>query len=771
VLVALVMALSMVAYADDSTGLVISESGSVEIDYQVNGENLAWHRVYDTLVDDDHPVVYMAGNSYSDEGNVSNISLTVTGKGTLTFDYCLESADKDGSIYQNYTKPYGMFYSSAAAITSTNWSEADNYKGKSNWLDDFVVKSGWGTVTIPISSTGTTTVYVAYYRNGKLSTGTDYVAISNVCFTSDLKTLTVENTNSTYGSVAVKEGENALNPASSYAITPNADVTLTAITAENGQFYGWVEDGKLLSTETTYKTTLTASRTIQAVFAKAGTYTARLNGTFYDGENGLTTALSAAKSSDTVVMLKDQTLSSNAEVKAGVTLVLACMDNDPGYVTTSEGFQFNPSSEKNSYGDNTLYATLTINSDATLTVNGTVMVNAVTGILAGGGYDQNLISGGYAVIDLKGSITVKSGGTLENFGQITGSGTVTAESGASIGDRYEIHHYRGGSYLTSAYNYTYPLLESGCYGIESTVVVKSGASLYGLVKMYESAFLTYHHTRFPQIDNTNGLIRLSDGATLTRTYADKRFTLTIDGGAAFDGSALTLVLLNSEFPLTTKDYVYPVNGDHSFVLKNGDYAVNESFKLMPGATVDVMGDASVTVAADKTLVAYSGYTDSYVTESLRYPSDYDDASITLHGGATMTVKGSFGGNVLTEDCTTTSPATLDLSSAQAYRNVATVEMANASTTTTVTTNTVLEGVATVVKKTYTNDGTGWAFAQSAQIYGDANQDGKVTLNDIDAILANLGKTGTDVYGDANQDGKVTLNDIDAVLANLGRTNS
>jgi hypothetical protein len=290
--------------------------------------------------------------------------------------------------------------------------------------------------------------------------------------------------------------------------------------------------------------------------------------------------------------------------------------------------------------------------------------------------------------------------------------------------------------------------------------------------MYESAFYTYHHTRFPQVDNQNGLIRLSSGATLTRTYAENRFTLTIDGGAAFEGSALTLVLSGDEFPLTTTEYVYPVNGDLSFVLKKGDYAVNESFKLMPGATVDVMSGANVTVAADKTLVAYSGYTDQYATESLRYTTAYGtDASITLYGGATLTVKGSFAGNVLTQNCTETSPATLDLSSAQAYRNVPTVEMADYSNTTTVTTSTVLEGVTTVVKLTYTNDGTGWVFAQSARIKGDADGSGEVTLSDISVVLANLGKTGTNVNGDADSSGEVTLSDISVVLANLGNKKS
>ena len=54
--------------------------------------------------------------------------------------------------------------------------------------------------------------------------------------------------------------------------------------------------------------------------------------------------------------------------------------------------------------------------------------------------------------------------------------------------------------------------------------------------------------------------------------------------------------------------------------------------------------------------------------------------------------------------------------------------------------------------------------------GDANQDGKVNINDLTIVLANFGQTGmTWTQGEFTGDGTVDINDLTIVLANYGRT--
>ena len=54
--------------------------------------------------------------------------------------------------------------------------------------------------------------------------------------------------------------------------------------------------------------------------------------------------------------------------------------------------------------------------------------------------------------------------------------------------------------------------------------------------------------------------------------------------------------------------------------------------------------------------------------------------------------------------------------------------------------------------------------------GDANQDGKVDINDLTKVLTNYGQSGTTwTQGDFNGDGKVDINDLTKVLTNYGQS--
>jgi hypothetical protein len=54
--------------------------------------------------------------------------------------------------------------------------------------------------------------------------------------------------------------------------------------------------------------------------------------------------------------------------------------------------------------------------------------------------------------------------------------------------------------------------------------------------------------------------------------------------------------------------------------------------------------------------------------------------------------------------------------------------------------------------------------------GDANQDGRVDINDLTIVLADFGRTGqTWNHGDFNGDGRVDINDLTVVLAKFGRS--
>jgi uncharacterized repeat protein (TIGR02543 family) len=408
---------------------------------------------------------------------------------------------------------------------------------------------------------------------------------------------------------------------------------------------------------------------------------AAIGDTAYDS---LVDALAAAKSGDTVTVEGIQTLDEDATVPSGVTLLLKCENS-----TT-----INPdgTSGSNKGPDKEAYTTLTIADSTTLTVEGTLVVNAYTGVQNGGGYDQGLINGGWAQIVLDGTIDV-NGGTMKNYGSVIGSGKVNATS-ANIYDRYEVINWRGGTYAYYCVGFsyavlgstksivTYPMLETNCHAIETTLNIDSGSSFYGLVKMYADG--SWNTTDYKLIGSDNAMIQLSSNGGVTKSYDGARSIITLTGGATFSGSTMSISAKGYNMSLSTKSFVYPIDGDIDFVLKSGSYTVSNSFKMLPGSTVELLSGATLTVSSGKKLALYDEtFEDTCTYGSDPYPSGRGAATLTMHGGSKLTVSGSIGGHVvMAADVTATNSATVTVSGT----SVTTKEMTGQSTSASYTFN-------------------------------------------------------------------------------------
>ncbi len=415
-----------------------------------------------------------------------------------------------------------------------------------------------------------------------------------------------------------------------------ANITLTATPNSGYDFLYWHEVGSstILSRNPEYKLSLMSNRNVVAEFVPVGTYVA-----FGQQTNQFYSTFDAAFADNTTVFtFGNVTLSDNYTVPAGKTLIVSCMDNDPGVVKGRNPDGTNTAGTVGVGPDAKLYSTLTVPEGKTLTVNGTLIVNAVTGRPEAGHYDQD-ITGGYAKIALDGNIVVN--GTLKNYGYIEGTGSVTANAGGTVGDLYIATNWRGGTQALAMYNNSvYPMNEYAIHNITVPVIINSGAAYTALVKMYASG--SYNYTEFPQV-GANALIQPVSGTTVTKTFEGVREKYTINGSANFGSSTLSIVGTN----LSTGDFLYPWDGDMDFEIVSGTTTFDNNFKFMPGAVVNVGDNANITVASGKSVVFYDDgvFNDVDNTDNTQYPEGRGNAKLNIGKNVTVTNNGTLVGEM------------------------------------------------------------------------------------------------------------------------------
>lgn len=546
------------------------------------------------------------------------LNITSTETGILCFDYLVDGSERSDLR--------GYF-------------EDDSY----NYLIDVSGKKGWTHLEIPFEvhrsapdEAGRS--FQLEYSNWD-ARPEEYAAIANLSFQTG--PATVKLNSFSHGTVqGIAPGETVCSIGETKTLIAKPD--------EGYRFLGWVdENNNLLSMADTYSFVVRENRSITPLFIDPSNLVAQAGNQCFDD---LQTALDSLQETGGVVrLLQDVILSGDLSVPAGVTLLLPCSEGDVGYDPLTG---YNPdgtakSPNKGAMVD--LYRTLTVPEGITLTVEGTVLVNAVTGRPAAGHYDMD-VNGGCSKILLEGDLQVKSGGLLDVCGYVEGTGTVTAFPGGEVRDLYVVRHWRGGSQAFNVFPEVYPMNETDMHNITAKTVIQSGAKLVGTVKMYASD--GYYYTRFPQIDNENGLIRMKSGGYVEKTYENGRTMLRLYGGGQVASSTLNIVGMD----LSTAGFLYPVDGDMDIELVTGDYTITERLKFMPGATVTVDGGTSLSIA-EKTsgqeanqVVFYENFqpVDPDNTSDTEYPAGRGPAQLILKDGAKLTLSGALAGQVLAE---------------------------------------------------------------------------------------------------------------------------
>lgn len=224
--------------------------------------------------------------------------------------------------------------------------------------------------------------------------------------------------------------------------------------------------------------------------------------------------------------------------------------------------------------------------------------------------------GNHANLVVNGNLEIGSYGVLSVAGYIYGGGSITTTgTNACIYQPMVILDWRGAGVaplfvdsslsqkvdIQSDENQIAPFMDWGTFNIQSKITINSGNYMYLYASLrkgdaYCSVPLLIGDSRAP------GFINLSSGAKLESKYepigwsSDKRDfpgknIVTITNGAELGALKLSISAGGNNMDIDTANYSFPVSYCYNITLDQGDYYIDKSMILLPGASITVNDDA------------------------------------------------------------------------------------------------------------------------------------------------------------------------------------
>lgn len=281
----------------------------------------------------------------------------------------------------------------------------------------------------------------------------------------------------------------------------------------------------------------------------------------------------------------------------GITLLIPFDDAGTMYTTT-------PANTSNSYSTPSAFRTLTMEDGAHIIVNGAISVSAKHAAAPGGGNYGGSPTGKVGFINMNGdsAITINSGGALYAWGFITGTGRVSANSGAKVYENFQIADFRGGSATSNlASGPIFPFSQYYVQNIEVPLTIHSGAvetvysSLYAMGGAYSTSI---------EFIGNNGMFKLADGSSLTKTYDGTKDRLIFDLNG--DAELKNLTVKVAVATVNSSNFNLPINSNITLNLNAGATTINQTVDLLPGVEANIADGATLKVAAGKKIHIYDG---------------------------------------------------------------------------------------------------------------------------------------------------------------------
>ena len=426
-----------------------------------------------------------------------------------------------------------------------------------------------------------------YIKSGSTSAATK-ITLTNVVLVSDVKAIAtfVPAENGTYtvdGKLITEEYSNTQSSMTAYQVV--------ATPAAGYQFMGWydVSNEKYISTSAKAALNIENDCTITARFASKTAALFETGGQRFD-DLGDAVSYAQANSQSKITLATDGSISGTYTIPAGITLLIPFDEAGTLYTDAPAAIRTTPASKA--------FRTLTMSEGASITVNGAISLGGR--YFAAGGGQQGRPVGDYGYIKMadNSSITVKNGGKLYAWGFISGSGSILAESGATVYEFYQIADFRGGSASSAMGHGVFPFSQYFVQNIEVPLTLNAGAN----EQVYSGVFAmsTTYTTAINFIGDT-GMFKVESGS-FTKDYDEKtdRLVFTVNGEAALNTLSLTLAGMDVD----SASYVLPITNNITINIQSGNVTINQDAALLAGVEVNIAEGAGLTVANGKNLYFY-----------------------------------------------------------------------------------------------------------------------------------------------------------------------
>ena len=543
-----------------------------------------------------------------DPDTAYNSTLTITNnkttKATLSFDYTIEQSS--GTIQVDGTK---------VTAGSKFSKELDP-----NASIKVYIKSGNTNAATKITMTNVVLV-------SNVNATATFVPAENGTYTVDGKLITEEYSNTQSSMTAYQV---VATPAAGY------------------QFMGWynVTNGKYINTDAKAALNIDSDCTITARFASKTAALFETGGQPFDDLNEAVT-YAQKNGQSKITLASDGSIGGSYTIPTGITLLIPFDAAGTLYTNAPAAIRDTPASKP--------FRTLTMSEGTSITVNGAISLGGR--YFAAGGGQQGRPVGDYGYIKMadNSSITVKKGGNLYAWGFISGSGSVLAESGATVYEFYQIADFRGGSASSSMGHGVFPFSQYFVQNIEVPLTLNAGAN----EKVYSGVYAmsTTYTTAIDFIGDT-GMFKVESGS-FTKDYDEKtdRLVFTVNGEAALNTLSLTLAGMDVD----SASYVLPITNNITINIQSGNVTINQTAALLAGVEVNIAEGAGLTVANGKNIYFYDSdewNSDNFVWGPCKFKSvayapgkaynrtnnDLVDAKMDVNGsvtaiGAIYTTKG------------------------------------------------------------------------------------------------------------------------------------